>query len=130
MSKASTLKCKNFRGRIFSHVRPFYEQAVSDLDPQRSMHRPALVAHSSCIERSHMTKNTTRGKLAKLNYLQTTFYFNIEVFLKMVSSGIARSHKKHLDDLVPNSDSPVLHCLCIRSSISSIGLYCIGKYMS
>jgi hypothetical protein len=47
------LYCKNFvyitkkkptavetRGRIFSHVRPFYERAVHDLDPQRSMHRP------------------------------------------------------------------------------------------
>jgi hypothetical protein len=29
-----------FRGRIFSHVRPFYERAVSDLDPKRSMHGP------------------------------------------------------------------------------------------
>ncbi len=26
--------------RIFSYMRPFYERAVSDLDPQRSMHRP------------------------------------------------------------------------------------------
>ncbi len=25
-------------GRIFSHVRPFYEPAVTDLDPQRSLH--------------------------------------------------------------------------------------------
>jgi hypothetical protein len=24
---------EKIRGRIFSHVRPFYEQAVSDLDP-------------------------------------------------------------------------------------------------
>jgi hypothetical protein len=46
------------RGRIFSHVRPFYEWAVSDLD--RYMHRSlwVLVTHSSFIERSHMTKNT------------------------------------------------------------------------
>ncbi len=29
-----------FRGRIFSHVQPFYERAVSDLDPKWSMHRP------------------------------------------------------------------------------------------
>ncbi len=29
------------RGRIFSHVRPFYEQAVSNLD--RSMHRSLWV---------------------------------------------------------------------------------------
>jgi hypothetical protein len=30
--KRSALKKVN-RGRIFSHVRPFYEWAVSDLDP-------------------------------------------------------------------------------------------------
>jgi hypothetical protein len=29
-----------FRHCIFSHLRPFYEQAVSSLDPWRSMHRP------------------------------------------------------------------------------------------
>jgi len=28
------------RGRIFSHVQPFYEQAVSDLYQKRYMHRP------------------------------------------------------------------------------------------
>ncbi len=28
------------RGSIFNRVRPFYERAVSDLDPLRSMHRP------------------------------------------------------------------------------------------
>jgi hypothetical protein len=46
------------RGRIFSCVRPFYEQAVSNHD--RSMHRSlwAYVAHSSFIEGSHTTKNT------------------------------------------------------------------------
>jgi hypothetical protein len=31
---------KKSRGRIFSHVRPFNERAVSDLDPWRYMHRP------------------------------------------------------------------------------------------
>ncbi len=31
------------KGRIFSSVRLFYEQAVSDLDTQRSMHRPEAV---------------------------------------------------------------------------------------
>jgi hypothetical protein len=48
----------HFWGRIFSHVWPFYEWAVSDLD--RSMHRSlwVYVAHSSLIEGSHMTKNT------------------------------------------------------------------------
>ncbi len=46
------------RGRIFSRVRPFYEQAVSDLD--RSLHISlwVLVAHSLFIEGSQMTKNT------------------------------------------------------------------------
>jgi hypothetical protein len=43
-------------GHIFSNVRPFYERAVSDLDPQRSMHRPVWVTHNSFIEGSHMTK--------------------------------------------------------------------------
>jgi hypothetical protein len=49
------------RGRIFSHVRPFYERAVSDLD--RPMHRSlwVLVAHSSFMEGSHKTKNTASG---------------------------------------------------------------------
>jgi len=42
-------------------MRPFYEQAVSNLD--RSMHRSlwAKVAHSSSIEGSQMTKNTASG---------------------------------------------------------------------
>jgi hypothetical protein len=48
------------KGRIFSrvtHVRPFYERAVSDLD--RSMDRSlwVLVVHSIFIEGSHTTKN-------------------------------------------------------------------------
>jgi hypothetical protein len=33
-------KLESIRGRIFSRVRPFYERAVSDLDPSRYMHRP------------------------------------------------------------------------------------------
>ncbi len=45
-------------GRIFSCVRPFFQQAVSDLGPLRSMHRPVLVAHNSFIKGSHTTKNT------------------------------------------------------------------------
>jgi hypothetical protein len=50
-----------YRGRIFIHVRPSYEWAVSDQD--RSMHISlwALVAHSSFIEGSHMAKNTASG---------------------------------------------------------------------
>ncbi len=49
------------QGHIFSHVRPLYEQALSDL--YRSMHRSlwAQVAHSSFIEGSHTTKNTASG---------------------------------------------------------------------
>jgi hypothetical protein len=38
--------------------------------------------------------------------------------------------KKHLDDPVPNSDFPVLHCLGIGSSVLDITLYCIIKCMS
>ncbi len=45
------------RGHIFSHVGPFYERAVSNLDPQRYMHRPVQVAHSLFIEGSYTTKN-------------------------------------------------------------------------
>jgi hypothetical protein len=30
----------DYVGHIFSRVRHFYERAVSNLDPQRSMHRP------------------------------------------------------------------------------------------
>jgi hypothetical protein len=46
------------RDCIFSHLRPSYEQAVSDQD--RSMHISpwVQVAHSSFIEGSHTTKNT------------------------------------------------------------------------
>ncbi len=33
------------------------------------------------------------------------------------------------EDPVPNGDFPVLHCLGIRSSVSGIGSYRIGKYM-
>ncbi len=49
---------KVYRGCIFSHERPCYEGAVSDLDPKRSMHKPVQVAHSLFIEGSHTTKNT------------------------------------------------------------------------
>ncbi len=49
------------RGRIFSCVQPFYEQAVSDLDS--SVHRVlwVQVAHSLFIEGSHMIKNMVSG---------------------------------------------------------------------
>ncbi len=59
----NTLKIEN-RGRIFFHVRPLYEWAVSNLDPERSMHRPVEVAHSSSIEGSHTTKNMASGDFA------------------------------------------------------------------
>jgi hypothetical protein len=54
------------RGNIFSGVRPFYKQAVSDLD--RSMYRSqwVQVANSSFIEGSHMTKNAASGTLLAL----------------------------------------------------------------
>jgi hypothetical protein len=42
-------------------VRPFHEQAVSNLDPQRSMHRPVWVTHSSFTVGSHTTENTASG---------------------------------------------------------------------
>jgi hypothetical protein len=49
------------RGHIFCCVRPFCEQALSNLD--RPMHRSlwTWVAHSSFIEGSHMTNNTASG---------------------------------------------------------------------
>jgi hypothetical protein len=34
---------------------------LCDIDPWRSMHKPVLVAHSSFIEGSHMTKNKATG---------------------------------------------------------------------
>jgi hypothetical protein len=54
----TALSITPLRGRIFSCVQPFYEQAVSNLD--RSMHRSLWVqgTHRSFIEGSHMTKNT------------------------------------------------------------------------
>jgi hypothetical protein len=53
----------NAWGRIFSHVRPFYEQAVSDLDRYRHGSLWVQVAHSSLIQGLHMTKNTAYGLL-------------------------------------------------------------------
>ncbi len=44
------------RGHIFRRVRPYFEHAVSDLDTQRSMHRPVQVTQSSFIEGLHRTK--------------------------------------------------------------------------
>ncbi len=61
---AQLAKSHLIRGRIFSHVRPLYERAVSDLDPLRSLHRPAQAAHNLFIEGSYMTKNTATGHLA------------------------------------------------------------------
>ncbi len=57
---------KLFINRILSHVRPFYEQAVSGLD--RLMHRSlwVLVAHNSFMEGSHTTKNTVSDHLCTL----------------------------------------------------------------
>jgi hypothetical protein len=57
--------CKACRGCIFSCVRPFYERAVSDLGPSRSM-----VAHSSFIEGLH-TKKYSLCSIAKLLNVQT-----------------------------------------------------------
>ncbi len=52
-------------GHIFSHVQPFYEQGVSNLD--RSMHISlwVKVTHSSFIEGSHMTKYSAFGYFNK-----------------------------------------------------------------
>ncbi len=48
---------------------------------------------------------------------------------RQVSPGIVKAQKKHLDNPVPNSDIPVLHCLGIGSSVSGIVSEHIGKYM-
>ncbi len=72
-------------------MQPFCEWAVSDLDPQRSMHRPIKVAHSSFVEESHMTKNTASDYIfsnEKINVSLSTvitcynepFWFPIEKF--------------------------------------------------
>ncbi len=57
-SHGQTLANSQLTGLIFSHVRPFYERAVSNIDPKRSMYRPVQVAHSLFVEGSHTTKNT------------------------------------------------------------------------
>ncbi len=53
------------RGHIFSHVWPFYERVVSNLD--RSMHITLLiqVAHSSFIEGSLTTENMASEQVVK-----------------------------------------------------------------
>ncbi len=48
-------------GRIFHHVRPSYEQVVSDLDRSMNISLWVLVAHSSFTERLHTTYNTASG---------------------------------------------------------------------
>jgi hypothetical protein len=65
-TKVYSLCFSMIRGRIFSHVQPFYERAVSYQD--RSMHRSlwVLVAHSSFIEGSDMTKHTASGDFYNL----------------------------------------------------------------
>ncbi len=50
------------RGRIFSCVQPFYERSMSDLEPQRSMHRPVQVAHS------RSQKDRTQRKIQPQNF--------------------------------------------------------------
>ncbi len=65
-----TKKSKLTGGHISSRVRPFYERAVSDLDPYRSMIRPVFVAHSSFIEGSHTTKNKASVKEMSQIYLK------------------------------------------------------------
>jgi hypothetical protein len=46
---------------FFSRVRPFYEQAVSNLEWSMRTSLWVYVAHSSYIEGTLMTKNTTFG---------------------------------------------------------------------
>ncbi len=60
--KIGQILIRFFWGSIFSHVRPFFERAVSDLD--RSMHISLWISvtPSSFIEGSHMTKNTASGQ--------------------------------------------------------------------
>ncbi len=75
-------------------MRPFYKQAVSDLDPYRSMHRAVLVAHSSFIEGSHMTKNTASDLIVSSLLLYTEQRENKEISRCMSHSyrlGIAHS---------------------------------------
>ncbi len=71
------------RGRIFSRVRPSYEQAVSDLD--RSMHISLWfqVTHSSFIKGSHTTKNMFSGHIYE-GIFKFIFCLNQQVrFLKI-----------------------------------------------
>jgi hypothetical protein len=48
------------RGHIFSHVLPFYERAVSDLD-LRDLCIDLFRSLSSFIDGSHVAKNTASG---------------------------------------------------------------------
>ncbi len=78
LPKSQAPKCqvakKSTRGHIFSHVRPFYEQAVSYLG--RSIHRSlwVQVAHSSFIEGLLMTKNTALVHFWCFMLLMTSWY--------------------------------------------------------
>ncbi len=68
------------RGCIFSHVRPFYEQAVSDLDPKRYMLTPVKVARRSFIEGSHRTKNTASLYILVIQLQDRNIFNQILIF--------------------------------------------------
>ncbi len=76
------------RGCNCSHVRPFYERVVSDLGPQRSIHRPVWVAHSSFIEGSHTTKNTASVLDLLVDPLWTFISSLISVILTLKGSAL------------------------------------------
>ncbi len=82
-SKMTFIRTTLSRGRIFSGVRPFYEQVVSDLG--RSRHRSlwVQVTHSSFIEGSHMTKNTVISRMPLRRTTLTIIILNGMYFRRM-----------------------------------------------
>ncbi len=99
--RTNVIITKDTRGHIFSHVRPFYERAVSNHD--RSMHRFlwVYVIHSSFIEGSHMTKNTAseqrlqKEKLLGQNLLEQMSFeqtFLRRVFAKISFCSVVNLH--------------------------------------
>ncbi len=93
LQKSQTTNCqvakKSTRGHIFSRVRPFYEQAVSDLD--RSMHRSlwVQVAHSSFMEGLLMTKNTALVHFWCFMLLMTSGY--VTALIDFLEIGVWRA---------------------------------------
>ncbi len=102
-------------GCIFSHVRPFYEQAVSDLDPKRLMHRPVWVTHSSFIEGSKIRPLKCLSKFIFSWWLivLSTLSWSTKGYSKDLNSCLTHEHKTF-----PKKPLQEQTCMCKNNTYS------------